>query len=435
MHNTMMFRYLKLYAENFELIPHMKFNHRVDKLEPASDYDSTGRWKLTAVNLCTYDMIEDIVDAVMICSGHHLFPYMPKFPGQEKFRGTISHTHSYKSSKGYEDKRVVVVGVGNSGGDAAVETSSVARKVNLSTRTGCWVIHRVGDNGFPIDDANITRFFNILFNFVPLTVSSWFMERIVNQRFDHETYQLKPRHRFLQQHPMVNDSLPNKIISGTVEIKGNIQRFEENGVVFEGESEVTEVDNVIFATGYDIKFPFLDKEIIDTTDNHLELYKFMYPPKLKHPTLVAIGLIQSPGGFFPIFEMQSRWFVQVLKKKVSLPTVDEMIKDIHKNLETIRKRYYNSKRHTIQVDYINYLDEIACLIGAKPNFLKFLLFDTILFWVLLMGPSLPYQYRLQGPYFWDKARETILGYKERIVSPFYTRFRGTQKSVFMSSHL
>lgn len=54
---------------------------------------------------------------------------MPIFPDQEKFKGRIIHTHDYKRPNGFEDKRVCVVGVGNSGGDAAVELSSVADQV------------------------------------------------------------------------------------------------------------------------------------------------------------------------------------------------------------------------------------------------------------------------------------------------------------------
>ncbi|XP_023211154.1 dimethylaniline monooxygenase [N-oxide-forming] 5-like [Centruroides sculpturatus] len=423
MHNTMMFRYLELYAENFELIPHIKFNHRVERTVPADDYDSTGRWKVTVTNLKTGEKLEENFDAVMICIGHHVFPNSPKFPGQEKFRGKIIHTHSYKTAKEYNDKKVVVIGVGNSGGDAAVEISNVASKVYLSTRTGTWVMHRVGENGIPVDDQMLTRFKNIGFNLVPLGISNWFVERNLNHTFDHEDYQLKPKHRYFQQHPTVNDALPNRILSGTVIVKDNVERFEENGVLFKGDSEVTEIDTVILATGYEIKFPFLDKEIIDTTDNHIELYKFVYPPHMKHPTLAVIGMVQGVGGLFPMFEMQSRWFVQVLKKNVSLPSERQMRSDIDNQLEKMRKRYYNSKRHTIQADYINYLDDIASLIGVKPNFFKMFFTDQELFWALMMGPSLPYQYRLRGPHPWSKARETILSYEHRLTYALQTRYK------------
>lgn len=60
---------------------------------------------------------------------------------------------------------------------------------------------------------------------------------------------------------MVNDALPNRILSGTIVVKGNIKRFTEDGIVFEGETKSTPVDDVIMATGYKIKFPFFDEDV------------------------------------------------------------------------------------------------------------------------------------------------------------------------------
>ncbi len=39
------------------------------------------------------------------------------------------HTHDYKDTRGFEDKRVIVIGLGNSGGDAATELSRVTQQV------------------------------------------------------------------------------------------------------------------------------------------------------------------------------------------------------------------------------------------------------------------------------------------------------------------
>ena len=53
----------------------------------------------------------------------------PDFPGMEDFQGKVIHTHDYKTSEGYMDSRTMVIGVGNSGGDAAVELSHVCSQV------------------------------------------------------------------------------------------------------------------------------------------------------------------------------------------------------------------------------------------------------------------------------------------------------------------
>lgn len=72
-----------------------------------------------------------IYDAVLGCTGHHVNPYWAKIKGLDNglFKGQVIHSHSYKDSRGFEDQRVLVVGIGNSGGDIAAELSRTAEKV------------------------------------------------------------------------------------------------------------------------------------------------------------------------------------------------------------------------------------------------------------------------------------------------------------------
>ncbi|XP_006032014.2 dimethylaniline monooxygenase [N-oxide-forming] 5-like, partial [Alligator sinensis] len=89
--------------------------------------------------------------------------------------------------------------------------------------------------------------------------------------------------------------------------------------------------------------------------------------------------------------------------------------------ELKHKGYVKSQRHTIQVDYISYLDEIASLAGFKPNLLSLFLMDTKLAMEVFFGPCTPYQYRLRGPGKWAGAREAILTQRKRITKPLKTR--------------
>ncbi|CAG2116707.1 unnamed protein product, partial [Medioppia subpectinata] len=234
MHNTKMVKYFDLYGETFAYEKYVKLRHDVIGLEQNGDYESTGRWKLTAKDNNNEGKVTDYVfDGVMICTGHHVQPQVPTFKDQHLFNGQIVHTHSYKRPDPYVDKRVVVVGVGNSGGDAAVELSSVSDKVYLSTRRGTWISNRVGPSGQPSDTSYIRRHTNLLFKYLPYSTICSMLESGANKRIDHEKYQLKPKHRILSQHVFVNDALPNRILSGTVVVKGDINRFTHNGVIFE----------------------------------------------------------------------------------------------------------------------------------------------------------------------------------------------------------
>lgn len=154
--------------------------------------------------------------------------------------------------------------------------------------------------------------------------------------------------------------------------------------------------------------------------NKVDLYKLVFPPHLRHPSLAFIGLIQPLGSIFPIAEAQARWYAQLMTGSCKLPQTEDMKREIQNRHEQLTKRYVDSVRHTIQVDFISYMDELCVEFGAKPNLWKMALTDPILFYACLTGSCVPYQYRLQGPHSWEGAREAILTLKERVEAPLQT---------------
>lgn len=193
-----------------------------------------------------------------------------------------------------------------------------------------------------------TRFFN----YTPKLLAASVMLSQVNKRFCHSTYSLKPSHSIIGQHPMVNDALPHQIITGALVVKPNVAQFTKNSAQFDDGSEVNNLDVVIFCTGYDMRFPYLEIEPEILVENKVNLYKFVFPPFLKRPTLAVIGNIQPWGAINPISELQSRLACRVFGGKVKLPTEEDMNMDISMKQEEMGKRYYATKRHTVQVDML-----------------------------------------------------------------------------------
>lgn len=147
MHNSKMIKYIEMYAKNFDLVRYVRFEHEVKDIVKADDYDETGRWRVKVQKVGETQATEDTFDGVMVCAGHHVFPIIPEFPGQDKFKGRIIHTHSYKKPNGYDDKKVLVVGVGNSGGDVAVELSNIASQVRIDDIHSLFYTYReIGSN-------------------------------------------------------------------------------------------------------------------------------------------------------------------------------------------------------------------------------------------------------------------------------------------------
>ncbi|KAL1427559.1 hypothetical protein MTO96_017261 [Rhipicephalus appendiculatus] len=344
MHNTEMLNYFRSYADHFGVTKHVKTRHDVVQVTPATDYEKTGRWDVLVRDLETNTDHTETFDAVAVCVGHHVYPNVPRFKGQEKFRGRIVHTHSLKNADSFRNHRVAVVGIGNSGGDAVVDVSHVALKTYLSTRRGAWVSRRVGPNGMPIDIFIKTRLRAYLMSLLPDSLANGYMENFLNRFFNHEAYGLKPMHRYNAQHPTTNDVLPSLILSGKVRVKKNIAEFTEDGVIFE----------------------------------------------------------------------------ELLFNKRFLPSEEAMFENIRKKRESMRRRYVASPRHTIQEDWIRYMDELASQIGARPNILKYFFTDNELFRALL-GPCVPYQFRLEGPHPWSGARQAIIESRRRVMYPLNDR--------------
>lgn len=423
MHNRYVLRYFYLYAKQFGLLKYIKLQHEILSVKKHADFVNTGQWDLKVQDKVTGKTEDLVYDAVLICTGHHADIHRPTFPGLDRFKGKVIHTHDYKNAMGYEDKRIVIVGIGNSGGDAAVELSRVASQVYLSTRRGTWILNRVAEHGLPLDMLTINRLFTFLKRLFPGFANS-ILERQLNRKFDHELYALKPDHHVFAQHPMVNDDLPNRIICGSVIVKPNISEFTETGVRFDDGTFEDNIDVVFLATGYIFGFPFLDKNVIEVKSNEVDLFKYAFPPDLEKPTLAVIGFIQPVGAIMPISELQCRLATRVFKGEACLPSRSEMWRDIQEKRDEMSKSYVKSQRHTIQVEFIPFLDELAKLTGCLPNFKKLFLRDPVLTLKCIFGPCTPYQYRLEGPGTWKGARKAIMTQWDRTLAPLKTRPTG-----------
>ncbi|CAJ0919584.1 unnamed protein product [Ranitomeya imitator] len=207
MHNSKILRYFKLYAEHFHLIQYIRFKTSVCSVKKRPDFAKSGQWEVITEKDGKQESA--VFDAVLVCSGHHTEAHIPlqTFPAenetemcysQQELKSSKDNTFTaeiIKNPEQFKGKRVIVIGIGNSGGDIAVELSRTASQVFLSTRRGSWIINRVSDYGYPVDMLHHTRFFNALQHSAPNFLVNHFAESKLNQRFDHANYGLKPKHR------------------------------------------------------------------------------------------------------------------------------------------------------------------------------------------------------------------------------------------------
>jgi hypothetical protein len=166
----------------------------------------------------------------------------------------------------------------------------------------------------------------------------------------------EPDHKLGDAHPTISADFLNRIAHGEMTWKPNIDRLDGDRVVF-GDGSVEDIDIIVYCTGYKVTFPFFDEDFISAPDNDLPLFRRVFKPGIDN--LAFIGLLQPLGAIMPLAEAQGRWLASHLRGEYRLPPLAEMEADIRKERERMFRRYVASKRHTMQVDYDNYLYELG----------------------------------------------------------------------------
>ncbi|KAM3915678.1 dimethylaniline monooxygenase [N-oxide-forming] 2-like [Leptodactylus fuscus] len=430
--NQKFFEYIRLYAEHFKLVKYIKLKTTVCQVEKHSDFPVTGQWLVTTES--NGERRTDIFDAVIVCTGQHAQPAasLSSFPGIETFKGKILHCREYKRPIGFDEKRILIIGMGNTGVDIATELCTKASQVYLSSRQGVWVFQRIAKGGLPFDLGFIRRYYNWINNIMAPAVSRWMLKKFMNDQFNHDLYCIQPE-GIVWKEPLVNEELPSRIMSGSIIVKPKVTKFTETSVHFEDGSIVDNLDVVVLATGYDYSFPFLDESVVKKDDNKGSFYKKIIPLGIEKPTIAFIAFILPVGPTMVVAELQSRWATRLFKGLHKLPDPEEIKKEMLKD-EQLRKRWFATAENNFRrTDYITYMDDIASDIGVKLDIWKLFLTDPVLAWKVVFGPCNSYQFRLTGPGKWDGAREAILTQWDRIEKPLRTRgIKQTSKSSLVS---
>ncbi len=341
--------YFDSFVDHFGFRDHIQFCTEVTDVRPAD-----GGWDVTVRTVGANATRTYRYGAVLVANGHHWDARLPEpgFPGAETFAGTQMHSHDYKNFDGFEGKRVVVLGIGNSACDIAVETSKVSERTFLAMRRGAHVLPKYVF-GIPTDHLTTSPFARMPY-FWMRRLSMQVILRLA--RGSVTKYGLpRPDHRLLSAHPTISDDLLTRLGHGDITVKPNIARIDADTVHFtDGTSERADV--VVYCTGYKITFPFLDDTLIAPRDNEISLYHRVVAPD--HPGLYFIGLVQPLGAIMPLAEIQSEWVADLLTGQAALPSRAAMQREIARYRRDQAKRYVSSKRHTIQVDFLEYLAEV-----------------------------------------------------------------------------
>lgn len=268
--------YLESYARDRGILSGIEFGRTVVRATPLTDES----WRVLFD-----DGEEREYKGLVVCNGHHWDKRYPEYPGH--FTGTFIHSKDYREPKQLHDKRVLVIGGGNSGCDLACDAARVGASCDLSLRSGYWFLPKTAF-GRPLTD-------------LPIWSLPVFMQRLLLRALvwavigDYRSYGLqRPSHKLFQRHPAFGTDLLNYLRQGRIKPRPDIERFAGNKVHF-NDGTVGEYDVVVAATGFRNGFPFLPTGLVPVENEIVHVYGGAFPEAVKN--LYIIGWAQPRNGF------------------------------------------------------------------------------------------------------------------------------------------
>ncbi|QJD80750.1 flavin-containing monooxygenase [Spirosoma rhododendri] len=228
--------YLEQYAAHFKIQP--QFNQRVVSIRQA-----TAGW-IVQTQTDTFT-----AERVVVAAGYNRVPNIPDLPGQRNFRGIVWHSYEYRNGAPFRDENVLVVGMGNTGAELALDLLDYGARPVISVRGPVNVAQR-DSFGRPTQPTAIfmSRFPN------------WFYDLVsgVSQRLtigDLSPYGLgKPTHPASYdirrgKIPVIDVGTIDKIKSGEIRVVPAIEQVNARTVTFADGQELP-FDAIVLATGY-----------------------------------------------------------------------------------------------------------------------------------------------------------------------------------------
>jgi cation diffusion facilitator CzcD-associated flavoprotein CzcO len=333
--------YLKDYARTFRLLDHIELGCAVTRMAPRDD----GRWEVALVG----ESQPRIYRGVVLASGHHDTPRMPIYPGT--FSGEILHSRAYKSPKRLRDKRVLVVGCGNSAADIVSDAVHGGSKVYLSIRRGYWFVPKFL-LGFPTGD--VVSHAEMLP--LPRRLKRWLFQGVLwLVQGPPSRYRMPdPDYAIDQAHPTMTDEIPRLVAHGDLVVKPEIAGYEGERVLFEdGTTEA--IDTVVFATGYRPVVPFIDEGLVFAADGRPRFDLAVVHPE--HLSLFAAGLVQANGSMWRLADYQGRLISNLIVAGQRAPRLARELRGMiaaRAAGRAGRRSYVASDRHRLEVNYYDY---------------------------------------------------------------------------------
>ncbi|EJU03907.1 FAD/NADP-binding domain-containing protein [Dacryopinax primogenitus] len=237
----------------------------------SAKYNLDGHWDVV-LNFSDSSKVLRFTHIVLATGINGLRPVMPIVPGLALFRGVAMHSSEYKNGQGWDGKKAIVVGCGNSGHDIARDLYNHGASVSMIQRNPTMVTHqaltnaklgRLYNESIPVERADDLMESTAppvatLLASIPPKVLNKEVTSAVNEGLIRAGFRLEPpdRSTFVFERSgghYLNSGTSKLIVDGKIRVKSGIpvKCFTLNGLIFEDSTNLP-ADLVVFATGYDL---------------------------------------------------------------------------------------------------------------------------------------------------------------------------------------
>lgn len=286
--------YVHAFAEDFDLTKRIRTNAEVVHAQEIETEAGT-YWQVRLADGTTRQY-----RGLVVATGGQWTPSRPSIAGETSFTGQIIHSSEYTGPEMMVGKRVMVVGAGNSGVDIAADAAEYGEMAYLSTRRGYWFLPKFL-YGVPVPDL-------LAGNLPPQETGPLagktpdeIVELVLGTLGDLSTYGLpQPDHDLGASHPIINGQILHYFAHGLLEHRGDPVRIEQDAIVA-ADGTSTEIDLIIFATGFDVDVPWLDEAVLEYEDGHPVNSMGTFLPGVSN--LYLAGALHFAGNTFSVFDM------------------------------------------------------------------------------------------------------------------------------------
>lgn len=396
--------YLVAYSKNFNVDKCIKFGANVVQAKRTN-----GEWSIS------YDfnghLKTESFDYLIICSGINSNRKKASIPGVESFSGEVIYSDDVADPSVFFGKRVVLIGLGETGSDLAYAASLNAKQIAVSVRRWPpYFIPRYHD-GKPTD-LDTSLLYHSLPRGLEQSPLSWMMRlklkierNLISSKEDKKIQCTMDElnHRFKGSKNIgpfrrittksegfikayIKD--PEILYPGIQSIKGSVVTFDNGQTFF--------ADTIVVCAGHTFDVNFLPNSIARDFSSS-NLYKYMFP--LNNAGVCFVGFVRpGVGSIPPIAELQARYLMRILKNEIALPSMQQQQDEVHQMCTLFSEQFpLDRQRIPHLVDFYIYTTNIAEAVGVMPSQMKLLLKNPMLWYKTNASFMCPAIFRLDGP--------------------------------------